>query len=112
MRTQWDEARKELMIKSSVGTIGSWGFGPDELVMFTGKIENKPSFEVVLEGDVLLQKEGDEAIMHPVKELVVPTNDEEKELLQNEDEQLEEDETIMTHGQKLVAIGSRKELAC
>ena len=70
MKTQWDEDRKELMIKSSVGTIGSWGFGTDELAVFTGMTENNPSFEVDLKGDGLLQ---------------------------NEDEQLEEDETIMSH---------------
>ena len=86
MKTQWDEDRKELMIESSVGTIGSWSVGNDELVMFTGMTEKNPSLEVVLKGDGLVQKEEDEAIMPPVKELVVPTYDKEKELLQNEDE--------------------------
>ena len=74
--------------------------------------ENNPSFEVVLKSDGLLLKEEDEAIMPPVKELVVPTDDKENELLQNEYEQMEEDETVMSHGQKLVATHSRKELAC
>ena len=108
MKTQWDEDRKELMIESSVWTIRSWGFGTNELDMLTGKAENNPSFEVFLKGDVLLQKEEDEAIMHPVKEIFVPTDGKEKELFQNEDEQLEEDETIMSHGWKLVAIVSRE----
>ena len=54
VKTQWDEDKKEFMIKSSVGTIGSWGFGTDELVVLTGKAETNPSFEVVLRGDGLL----------------------------------------------------------
>ena len=63
------------MIESSVWTIRSWGFGTDELAMLTGKEENSPSFEVFMKGDELLQKEEDEAIMRPVKEIVVPTDD-------------------------------------
>ena len=77
------------MIESSVGTIGSCSFETDELVVFAGMTENNPSFEVVLKGDGLLQKEEGEAIMSPMKELIVPTDEKEKELLQNEDEQLE-----------------------
>ena len=49
METQWDEDRKELMIESSVGTSGSWGFGTDEVAMLTGKAEDNPSLRVVLE---------------------------------------------------------------
>ena len=49
VKTQWDEDGKELMIESSVGTIGSWGFGTDEVVVLTGKAEDNPSLGVVLE---------------------------------------------------------------
>ena len=51
----------------------------------TGKAEDNPSLGVVLE---------------------------EEELLQNEDEQLSEDETAMSHMQEIVAIDSKEEVAC
>ena len=49
VKTQWDEDRKELLIESSVGTIGSWGFGTNEVAVLTGKAEDNPSLGVVLE---------------------------------------------------------------
>ena len=73
------------MIESSVGTIGSWSFGTDEVAVLTSKAEDNPSLGVVLE---------------------------EEELLQNEDEQLNEDETAMSHMQEIVATNSKEELAC
>ena len=85
VKTQWDEDREELVIESSIETIGSWGFGTDELVVFTGMTEDIPPLGFVLK---------------------------EEELLQNEDEQLKEDETVMSHVQKFVVVGGREELAC
>ena len=54
MKTQWDEDRKELLIESSVGTIGSWGFGIDEVAVFIGKAEDNPSLGAILKEEELL----------------------------------------------------------
>ena len=65
--------------ESTSKTIGSCDFDAENLIEFTGDVEDSPSFGIVLEGGEQLQVE---------------------------------DETVMSHMQKFVTIGDKKELAC
>lgn len=70
--------RENLVTESTSETSGSCDFHADNLIVFTGKKEDSPSFGIVLEGGEQLQKE---------------------------------DETIMSHKQRLVTMGDKRELA-
>ena len=57
------------MIESTGETIGSCDFEADNLILFTGDVEDSPLFEIVLEEEELLQVE-DETIMSPMQKLI------------------------------------------